>query len=249
MLRLPFLQARRAEGRAGPRHEGRCPQRRSAGTGRRARQAGRQQTARSAHLRQRASADAAEREARGSNHRGLRTLDRRRRTRSSNGNRAAAGPGKRVVGESELAKGRQWWAFQAVRELPTDALRAMAGKGIDDKLVASHEVRVRSKLDRFVLAKLAEKGLTPSPEADARTLIRRAYIDLIGLKPTYEEVEAYAARPLAGRLRKTGGPAARFAAVRRAVGALLARRRPLRRGQPRELTNPRIPTPGATATG
>jgi hypothetical protein len=95
---------------------------------------------------------------------------------------AAAGPGKRVVGESELAKGRQWWAFQAVREL-----------GIDDKLVASHEVRVRSKLDRFVLAKLAEHGLTPSPEADARTLIRRAYIDLIGLKPTYDEVEAYAA--------------------------------------------------------
>ena len=97
---------------------------------------------------------------------------------------AASGPGKRVVGESELAKGRQWWAFQAVREL-----------GIDDKLVASHEVRVRSKLDRFVLAKLAEKGLTPSPEADARTLIRRASIDLIGLKPTYDEVEAYAADP------------------------------------------------------
>jgi Protein of unknown function (DUF1549)/Protein of unknown function (DUF1553) len=50
-----------------------------------------------------------------------------------------------------------------------------------------------TKLDRFVLAKLAEKRLTPSPEADPRTLIRRAYADLIGLKPTYEEVEAYAA--------------------------------------------------------
>ena len=125
----------------------------------------------------------------------------------------AAGPGKRVVGESELAKGRQWWAFQAVRELPTDALRAMvdkptdalramAGKGIDGELVASHEVRVRSKLDRFVLAKLAEKGLTPSPEADARTLIRRAYIDLIGLKPTYDEVEAYAADPSPDKYEK-----------------------------------------------
>ena len=34
--------------------------------------------------------------------------------------------------------------------------------------------------------------MTPSPQADDRTLIRRAYIDLIGLKPTFEEVEAYA---------------------------------------------------------
>ena len=49
-----------------------------------------------------------------------------------------------------------------------------------------------TKIDHFVYAKLQEKGLTPSPEADSRTLIRRAYIDLIGLKPTYEEVEAYA---------------------------------------------------------
>jgi len=114
----------------------------------------------------------------------------------------AAAPGKRVVGESELAKGRQWWAFQAVRELPTDALRAMAGKGIDDKPIASHEVRVRSKLDRFVLAKLAEKGLTPSPEADAKTLIRRASIDLIGLKPTYDDVEAYAADPSPDKYEK-----------------------------------------------
>ena len=88
---------------------------------------------------------------------------------------SAAGPGKRVVGESELAKGRQWWAFQPARELP----------------IASH-VQARSKLDHFVLAKLAEKRLTPSPEADARTLIRRASVDLIGLKPTYDEVEAYA---------------------------------------------------------
>ena len=53
-----------------------------------------------------------------------------------------------------------------------------------------------------MLAKLAEKGLTPSPEADARTLIRRAYIDLIGLKPTYDEVEAYAADPSPDKYEK-----------------------------------------------
>ena len=51
----------------------------------------------------------------------------------------------------------------------------------------------RSDIDRFILAKLEEKGLRPSEPADARTLIRRAYFDLIGLPPTAEESEAFAA--------------------------------------------------------
>ena len=85
---------------------------------------------------------------------------------------------RRVVDEAELQKGRQWWAFQAVKVLPQP--------------VSAHASTARTKLDHFVYARLAEKGLTPSPHADDRTLIRRAYIDLIGLKPTYEEVEAYA---------------------------------------------------------
>ncbi|HEY2911390.1 MAG TPA: DUF1549 domain-containing protein, partial [Gemmataceae bacterium] len=40
---------------------------------------------------------------------------------------------------------------------------------------------VRNPIDAFILAKLAEKGLSPSPEADRRTLIRRLTFDLIGL--------------------------------------------------------------------
>ena len=52
---------------------------------------------------------------------------------------------------------------------------------------------VRTPIDAFVLAKLREKGLQPSPEADRRTLIRRLYFDLIGLPPTPEEVEAFVA--------------------------------------------------------
>ena len=48
-------------------------------------------------------------------------------------------------------------------------------------------------IDRFLLAKLAEKKLTFSPEADPRTLIRRLYFDLIGLPPTPEEVRAFVA--------------------------------------------------------
>jgi mono/diheme cytochrome c family protein len=52
---------------------------------------------------------------------------------------------------------------------------------------------VRNPVDAFVLAKLEEKGLTPSPEADRRTLLRRLSFDLTGLPPTPEEVEAYLA--------------------------------------------------------
>ncbi len=46
-------------------------------------------------------------------------------------------------------------------------------------------------IDSFIAAKLAEKGLAMSPEADARTLCRRLYFDLIGLPPTPEELDAF----------------------------------------------------------
>ncbi len=98
------------------------------------------------------------------------------------------GPKRRVVDEVELEKGRQWWAFQAVRVLPQP--------------VSAHASSARTKIDHFVYAKLADKGLTPSPEADPRTLIRRAYIDLTGLKPTYAEVEAYANDPSPSKYQK-----------------------------------------------
>ena len=52
---------------------------------------------------------------------------------------------------------------------------------------------VKTPVDAFVLAKLREKKLTPSPEADRRTLIRRLTYDLHGLPPSAEEVEAFIA--------------------------------------------------------
>jgi hypothetical protein len=50
-------------------------------------------------------------------------------------------------------------------------------------------------VDYLVQKRLAEAGLKPSPEADRRTLIRRLYLDLAGLPPKPEEVDAFAADP------------------------------------------------------
>jgi hypothetical protein len=72
--------------------------------------------------------------------------------------------------------GQVWWSLQP---LTRPAVPVIASDW------------VRNPIDAFVLAKLREKGLTPSPEADPRTLIRRLYFDLIGLPPTPEEIDAF----------------------------------------------------------
>ena len=74
---------------------------------------------------------------------------------------------------------RAFWAFQPVTrpEPPAVAPGAPA----------------RNPIDAFVLAKLAGHNLSLSPEADRRTLIRRATFDLIGLPPTPEEVATFLA--------------------------------------------------------
>ena len=50
---------------------------------------------------------------------------------------------------------------------------------------------VKNELDRFVLARLEAKGLTPSKEASRETLIRRVSLDLRGLPPTLKEIDAF----------------------------------------------------------
>ncbi len=61
---------------------------------------------------------------------------------------------------------------------------------------------VRGDLDRFIQARLEKEGLRPSPEADRITLIRRVYLDLIGLPPTSEQVDAYLADKSSEAYRK-----------------------------------------------
>ena len=49
----------------------------------------------------------------------------------------------------------------------------------------------RNPLDRFILSRINSEGLSPSPEADRRTLIRRLSLDLTGLPPAPDEVHAF----------------------------------------------------------
>ena len=71
------------------------------------------------------------------------------------------------------------------------AFKAPVRPSIPD--VDAARFRVRNEIDRFVATKLVEHGLTQSPEADKVTLLRRLQLDLIGLPPTIEEVDAFLA--------------------------------------------------------
>jgi hypothetical protein len=61
---------------------------------------------------------------------------------------------------------------------------------------------VRNPIDAFILSALEQKGIAPSKEADRRTLLRRLSLDLIGLPPTAEEVEAFVQDKSAGAYEK-----------------------------------------------
>ena len=73
------------------------------------------------------------------------------------------------------------WAFLPPNSAPPPAVRDGAW--------------VKNPVDQYILARLESEGIKPSPEADRATLIRRLYLDLLGLLPTPEEVAAFAADP------------------------------------------------------
>ncbi len=54
-----------------------------------------------------------------------------------------------------------------------------------------HNSWIRNPIDAFVLARLEQEGLAPSPQANANTLLRRLSLDLVGLPPTLDEVAAF----------------------------------------------------------
>jgi cytochrome c553 len=86
---------------------------------------------------------------------------------------------KVVRHEIDIVKGREFWSFKAPKKVLAPAVKNAAWP--------------QSDIDRFLLSALERKGLHPVGDADKRTLIRRAYLDLTGLPPTAEEVEAFVA--------------------------------------------------------
>ena len=100
---------------------------------------------------------------------------------------AMGAPDPRKAGDSATAQAnwqpydypekRKFWSFRPVRDIQPPAVKAQAW--------------ARTPIDRFILAKLEEKGLAPVRDADRRALIRRATFDLTGLPPTPDQVEAF----------------------------------------------------------
>ncbi len=91
----------------------------------------------------------------------------------------------------EIAKLRQWiaeganftghWAYQPISK---PALPAV-----------SNPDWVQNEIDLFILHRLEQSGLKPSPPADGRTLLRRLTLDLTGLPPTLQQYESFAKSP------------------------------------------------------
>ncbi|MGH6738277.1 MAG: DUF1549 domain-containing protein, partial [Bradyrhizobium sp.] len=114
------------------------------------------------------------------------------------------GPAATAARQIDLAAGRQFWSFQRLQPVtPPDVI---------------DRDWVRTPIDQFIRAKQAALGLNPNGIAAARTLIRRAYFDLIGLPPTPEEMNNWVARLTAG----SGEPIKNVAAYSELIDHLLA---------------------------
>jgi len=83
----------------------------------------------------------------------------------------------RLLADPPQKKEDTHWAYQPVRRPGVPGVRDPGWIG--------------SPVDAFVLARLEKHGLKPAPRADRRSLLRRVYLDLIGLPPSPEEMKAF----------------------------------------------------------
>ena len=77
---------------------------------------------------------------------------------------------------------RQYWAFQPIRDPAVPDLKPQSSE---------FKSPVRNPIDSFIFSRLQSEGMTPTPEADRRTLIRRLTFDLTGLPPNPQEIDAF----------------------------------------------------------
>ncbi len=62
---------------------------------------------------------------------------------------------------------------------------------VPELVEVAHRERVGNPIDAFILQRIEREGLSPAPQAERRTLVRRAYFDLIGLPPSPEQVATF----------------------------------------------------------
>ena len=79
-----------------------------------------------------------------------------------------------IKGTAQMEAAKTLWSLQPVKNAPPPAVQDPAHW-------------VKSPIDQFILAKLEEKKIVPSPLAGKRTLLRRATFDLTGLPPTHPD--------------------------------------------------------------
>ncbi|MFO0982752.1 MAG: DUF1549 domain-containing protein, partial [Planctomycetota bacterium] len=100
----------------------------------------------------------------------------------STSNKRPLSPGERELIERWIADGAPYephWSFIAPQR-PTPP-------AVHDASACANQI------DRFIVARLEREGIAPGPRADAPTLVRRLFLDLTGLPPTADELDAFLA--------------------------------------------------------
>jgi mono/diheme cytochrome c family protein len=94
---------------------------------------------------------------------------------------------------AEIAAVSRWVAGGAIWPGQMEAAASVSRTSDHWAFQPLTESFAHDSIDFFLAAELAARGLAPSPPADRRTLIRRLFLDLTGLPPTPDEVEAFVA--------------------------------------------------------
>ncbi len=118
---------------------------------------------------------------------------------------ASVNPQRDIESEHQSPVGRDHWAYMALKrpEVPRihgavlpesvsgDSIRPDATLEMSGSPSSVTDDWKRNPIDAFVLGRLRQEHLAPSPEADRPTLLRRLNLDLLGLPPTPEEVDRF----------------------------------------------------------
>ena len=230
---MPQRRAGQGQGQARPRHPRRLAQGRRERRGHRPGRPRQEQLIKAITLHRPRPADAAQ--GREADRRGDRRPDRL-------GEDGRARPARRPAGGAKLTgldrQGPRALGVPALKNPPVPTVQNTAW--------------VKTPVDAFILAKLEQNEMKPSPPAAKETLIRRATYDLIGLPPTPEEVEAFVNDSRRTRSRRSStacSPPRTTASAGAASGSTSpATATPAAARRTTARTTTATPTPGRTAT-